>query len=166
MVLAVDVYYHDDLSAKVVGVLFNWKDREAKFVYDDLVSQVSEYVPGQFYKRELPCILQLLNTVDLGTISCVIVDGHVYVDNQKTYGLGGHLWKALQEKIPIIGIAKKAFFGTENVSFPVLRGQSKTPLFVSSIGIEVAEVMDKVEQMHGKYRIPTLLKYLDQQTRL
>jgi exodeoxyribonuclease-5/deoxyribonuclease V len=42
---------------------------------------------------------------------------------------------------------------------------AKTPLFVTAKGIDVDQVRIKVEQMHGPYRIPTLLKKLDQLSR-
>ena len=55
----------------------------------DIINDVADYKPGQFYKRELPCILQLLKQLDLNSIGVIIVDGDVFIDNNKTYGFGG-----------------------------------------------------------------------------
>ncbi|MFG1491665.1 hypothetical protein ABMA58_20600, partial [Oceanospirillum sp. HFRX-1_2] len=65
-ILAVDVQYQagvNDLSdtAYVAGVLFSgWQAEQADAEYRCRVSPVAEYDPGAFYRRELPCILQLL----------------------------------------------------------------------------------------------------------
>ena len=164
MLLAIDVYYKATY-AKAVGVLFEWEDESPQCVVTNIVNDVEDYEPGQFYKRELPCILQLLKQVNLNSLEAIIVDGHVYIDNNKTFGLGGHLWQALDQKIPIIGIAKKAFHNTEEVSIPIYRGQSQNPLYVSCVGISEQEVLAKVQLLHGAYRIPTILKLLDQYTK-
>ena len=164
MLLAIDVHYKTTY-AKTVGVLFHWENENPLRIITDIVNDVADYEPGQFYKRELPCILQLLKQIDINTIEAIIVDGHVYIDNNKTFGLGGHLWQALDQKIPIIGIAKKAFHNTEQVSIPIYRGQSQNPLYISCIGTSQQEVLAKVQLLHGDYRTPTILKLLDQHTK-
>jgi deoxyribonuclease V len=164
MLLAIDVHYKTSY-AKTVGVLFDLEDDTPQNIITDIVRDVADYEPGQFYKRELPCILQLLKQINLSTLEVIIVDGHVYIDNNKTLGLGGHLWQALGEKIPVIGIAKKAFHNTEQVSTPIYRGQSQNPLYVSCIGMDEQVVLDKIKLLHGAYRIPTILKTLDQHTK-
>ncbi|MCB9225915.1 MAG: endonuclease V [Chitinophagales bacterium] len=164
MILAIDVHYKEG-NAKVVGVLFNWEDENPKEIITTEVHKVEEYQSGQFYKRELPCILSLLKQIDLSILEVIIVDGHCYVSNDKKLGLGGYLYEALERKIPIIGVAKKSFHNTEKVSNPVYRGNSKVPLFVSSIGIDIEFITNKVLKMYGNYRIPTILKQLDRLTK-
>ncbi|WP_299519821.1 endonuclease V [Winogradskyella sp.] len=164
MLIAIDVYYKATY-AKAVGVLFDWADDTSQQIIADTINGVADYEPGQFYKRELPCILQLLQQLDINNLEAIIVDGHVYVDNNKTFGLGGHLWQALDQKVPVIGIAKKAFHNTEQVSSPIYRGKSQNPLYVSCVGISEQEVLTKVQLLHGPYRIPAMLKLLDQQTK-
>lgn len=164
MTLAVDVHYKETYS-KAVGVLFNWEDEIPNEIETTIINEVAEYESGQFYKRELPCILKLLEKIDLKKVECIIVDGHVYVNNDKTFGLGGHLYKSLNEKMPIIGVAKKSFINTDEVSFPIYRGQSKAPLFVSSIGVENDFTIKKIIEMKGKFRIPAILQILDTETK-
>jgi deoxyribonuclease V len=97
MILAIDVHYKVTY-AKAVGVLFDWKDEEPKEIITTTINEVEEYQSGQFYKRELPCILQLLKQIDLEKVECIVVDGHIYINNDKTLGLGGHLYKSLKKK--------------------------------------------------------------------
>lgn len=164
-ILAVDVYYKEQ-SAKVVGALFEWEDKEPIKIISCQYNKVLPYEPGSFYKRELPCILELLKQVNLDELQAIIVDGHCYIDNNKSFGLGGFLWKALDKKTPIIGVAKKSFYKTDKVSFPVYRGKSNSPLFVSSIDYNTEDAVEKIKNMQGKYRIPDILKKVDQLTKL
>lgn len=164
MLLAIDVHYKETY-AKAVGVLFNWNNEQPISIITTIINEVEEYQSGQFYKRELPCILEIIKQVDLATLEAIIVDGHIYVDNNKKYGLGAHLWSTLNEKIPIIGVAKKSFINTNEVSVPVFRGTSKQALFISAIGMDLYEAISKVQNMKGEFRIPTILKTLDQITK-
>lgn len=164
MVLAIDVHYKETY-AKVVGALFHWEDESLREIISVKIPEVEEYIPGQFYKRELPCILKLLQEINLNKIDVIIVDGHIFVSNEKKIGLGGYLYHSLNEKIPIIGVAKKHFHDTNKVSFPVFRGSSKNPLYISSIGINIDASIKKIQNMDGKYRIPTILKELDRLTK-
>ncbi|MDE5492145.1 endonuclease V [Elizabethkingia meningoseptica] len=163
-ILAIDVHYKESY-AKTVGVLFHWDSESPIDIKSVNISEVKEYIPGQFYKRELPCILKLLEQIDVKTLDIIIVDGHVYINNERELGLGGHLYESLRGTIPIIGVAKKSFYNTEEVTQPLYRGKSRNPLFISSIGISTAIAMKKVEQMKGKYRIPDILKILDTKTK-
>jgi deoxyribonuclease V len=165
MLLALDVYYKDD-RAKVVGVGFaDWTSTSAHLVSSLFVDQVEPYEPGSFFKRELPCITALVDTLDVSLIGAVVVDGHVYIDNDFTLGLGGRLYETLQRNVPVIGVAKTAFRGNEQVTFEVLRGNATKPLFVSAIGIDTAEAARNVSSMAGPYRIPTLLSQLDRESK-
>ncbi len=164
MIQAIDVHYKKKY-AKAVGVLFDWDDETPKEIITTIVKEVAEYESGQFYKRELPCILELLKQIDLDKVEYIIVDGHVYVNNDKTLGLGGHLHHSLKEKIPVIGVAKNSFINTEKVSFPIYRGESRQPLFVSAIGTDIDEMSNKIKNMRGNFRIPTILKELDRLTK-
>lgn len=164
MQLAIDIYYGNE-KAKAVGVLFNWNDESPSSVIVEWIENVAPYVSGEFYKRELPCILQVIKKVDLATVEAIIIDGYVYIDNEKKYGLGGYLWEALYGKIPIIGVAKTSFFRNKETVTGIVRGDSKNPLFVSSIGIDLAIAADCVKNMKGDFRMPSLLKRLDQITK-
>jgi len=163
MKLAIDVYY-DSCKAKVVGVIFDeWESEEPCEIITELIDQVEDYEAGQFYKRELPCILKLLEKVDMGVIDTIIIDGYVYLGDTTKAGLGMHLYNSLVVKIPIIGVAKTYFH--KNSAVEVLRGTSKTPLYITSVGIETSEAAICIRNMHGDFRMPKLLKLLDSETR-
>jgi len=165
MILALDTYY-SEYEAKTVGVLFAWDDEQPKKILTDVTTNFEEYKSGQFYKRELPCILNLLNNNSiLQQVDIIIVDGYVYTNNDYTLGLGGFLYNALGRKTPVIGVAKRRFFDTDKIAFPILRGNSKNPLYISSIGVDIQFACMHVQNMKGKFRIPQILKLLDQKTR-
>jgi len=165
VILAIDVYYIYD-KAKSVGIVFNnWQDERASQVITDYRDNIAPYQSGEFYLRELPCIISLIEKIDLSFINTIVVDGHVFLNDGKI-GLGGHLYKALNQVIPIIGVAKKPFFANSHDVKEVFRGDSKHPLYVTSVGIDAALAAGHIQAMAGKYRMPTLLNFLDQQTKL
>ncbi|WP_231559645.1 endonuclease V [Flavobacterium rivuli] len=84
-VLAIDVYYRPN-DAKAVGVIFNWEDAKPTETVVEYIKGVGDYVPGEFYKRELPCIQHIFEVVNLNTIDAIIIDGHMYVDNAVVLG--------------------------------------------------------------------------------
>jgi deoxyribonuclease V len=157
MIAAVDVHYKEDGSAIAGAVVFgDYSDSEAYQTYTCYIPRTAPYVPGQFYKRELPSILAVLEMIK-EDIDTVIIDG--YVDLGEKPGLGRHLWKALKCEKIIIGVAKKYFRGSDAVK--VIRGTSRNPLYITSAGIEPSMAATLLEDMHGKNRMPTLLKLAD-----
>jgi deoxyinosine 3'endonuclease (endonuclease V) len=166
MILAFDVAYNENNIAQAVAVGFDhWSDAEPKVIYREFVIGLDAYKPGEFYKRELPCIEKILNKIDLRSINLIIVDGYVFLDDAGYPGLGAHLFELLEKKIPVVGIAKTNFANNVKNVREVLRGESSKPLYVSAIGVDVDEVAGNVKTMQGDYRIPTLLKKLDQLTK-
>jgi deoxyribonuclease V len=166
MILAVDVAYNENNIAQAVAIGFDsWTDERPKVIYQEFIIGLEDYIPGEFYKRELPCIEKLLSKIELNTFEIVIVDGYVYLDDLEKPGLGAHLFEKLNRKIPVVGIAKTSFTGNVKNIREVFRGESTKPLYVSAIGINVDEIASHVKNMYGNYRIPSLLKRLDQLTK-
>lgn len=171
--LAVDVDYRPgkDSTGKdtpkmavAAGVLFrNWEDEHSGVVFLSELRQVEDYVPGAFYRRELPCILKLLKEHRLDP-DCIVVDGYVVLDGAGKPGLGQHLFDALEGRATVIGVAKKPFKGIPS-RCEVYRGKSKKPLFVTSAGLDLATAKQCIETMHGNFRLPTLLKEADRACR-
>jgi len=166
MILAFDTFYKDDTAKTVCIIFHNWGDEHPAEVLIDLISPVAEYVPGAFYKRELPCILQLLQQVDLDKVEFLIIDGYVVLDDTGTPGLGGHLYEQLEQRIPVIGVAKTRFANNNIHVAEVLRGGSRNPLFITATGVDLAVAAQYIKGMHGEYRMPALLKHLDGLTRI
>jgi len=163
MILAVDVQY-EGRTGYCAGVMFKaWGASEADRELTYIHKNVCDYVPGQFYKRELPCILGFLRYHKL-TPSLIIVDGFVVLGQAQKPGLGKYLYDALDARVPIIGVAKSAFRGSA-AEQSVLRGTSQNPLYVSAAGIDAAKAKQHISNMHGAFRMPTLLTRVDQLAR-
>jgi deoxyribonuclease V len=77
-------------------------------------------------------------------------------------GWGAHLHEA--RGIPVIGVAK-THFATAVDAVEILRGTSRTPLYVSAAGIDVTTAANWIAAMHGLHRLPTLLKQVDRLAR-
>ena len=104
--LVVDAYYAGN-KAKVVGVLFeNFSDENPLKIISKVVDGVAPYESGNFYKRGLPCIVSLLQDLDVRDISLIVIDGFVYLDDDGRYGLGGHLYEHLERRVQVVGVAK------------------------------------------------------------
>ena len=162
MLACVDVDYRGDEGPAVAScvVYEDWDSSESHEERVVVIPLVAPYSPGQFYQRELPCILQVLDKVHT-PLDAILVDGHVWLDDEGTPGLGAHLYWALEEQIPVIGIAKNPF-GDFHGQRRVLRGQSHKPLFVTAVGIDVDVAAESVRRMHGAHRMPSLLTRADQ----
>lgn len=164
MILAVDVHY-DNHNGLVAGVAFkHWSDAEPDNIYVTRIEQVGDYIPGQFYKRELPGILKLLSEHGLQP-EYIVVDGYVYLDGCSKPGLGKHLYDALHGKVKVIGVAKKPFAGISE-EYAIYRGGSKQQLYITSVGEALSAAKLYILSMHGAHRIPTMLKTVDQLSRL
>ncbi|MEF9478565.1 endonuclease V [Chryseobacterium sp. 1B4] len=164
MIYAFDTYYYEDYANTVCIAFEDWTSEKEVETFIEQTPVSSEYERA-FYKRELPCILSLLKKIALSPEDIIIVDGYVTLDNDGKIGLGGHLYEALEMKYPIVGVAKNEFTTPDSRRRSVFRGDSKTPLFVTARGIDIDEAKCMVEKMYGNYRIPTLLKKLDQLSR-
>ena len=165
MILAFDTYYYNGKAKTVCLEFEEWNESKNFKIHTEIIENVEEYIPGEFYKRELPCIVSLLDKIDLTNIEAIIVYGFVYLDDEKKYGLGGRLYEKLNSKIPIIGVAKTNFAAIEELKRALVRGDSKKPLYITAIGIELDKAFNKVDSMAGEFRFPTLLKELDRLTK-
>lgn len=142
MIVATDVQYDDKLDqALAAGVAFkHWPDPEPAHEWTVSVSGLADYVPGEFYKRELPCLLALLAKTPARP-DLVVVDGHTWLQEGKP-GLGWYLYDALGGAIPVIGVAKRHFY--KGCALELSR-HGKAPLFVSSVGIPISPLKQKTQ---------------------
>lgn len=165
MILAFDTHYFDN-KAKTVCIAFDGWTNSAKYeVYSEILDNVEDYISGEFYKRELPCILSLYKKINIEFVEAIIIDGFVFLDDFERLGLGGHLYKSLNSKVPIIGVAKTNFATIEKDKRELLRGKSINPLYITAIGIDLDKATELIDKMDGENRIPTALKKLDSLTK-
>lgn len=164
MNLITDVHYHAN-GAQAAGILFEWESDKIYGEFTVAIDQVEEYEPGMFYRRELPCLTSLIQEVPLQEISHIIIDGFVFLNDEEEPGLGKRLYDYLNKKIPVIGIAKTGYHGIVKNVKEVNRGISVKPLFVTSVGIDLAKAASMVQTMHGANRLPTMVSLVDQLSR-
>ncbi len=161
MIIAVDGHY-EGTRAQVAGGLFHrWDDEHIAVATATNIEIPAEYVSGEFYKRELPCILAVLDII-VDSVTTIVIDGYVWLGPDHP-GLGYYLWEALDQKIPVVGVAKTKF--KDSTGEEVFRGKSKRPLYVTAAGMSQEKAAQFVQSMAGPYRLPTLLKVVDRMAR-
>jgi deoxyribonuclease V len=158
MMACVDVDYRDKGAVAACVVFARWQDREPVARYVERIPTVLPYVAGHFYRRELPCLLAVLEQVR-EPLDVVIVDGYVWLDGEGDPGLGAHLYEALSRKVVVIGVAKSLY--QRSPAQPVCRGDSRQPLYVTAAGLDGDEAARLVREMEGPFRIPALLGEAD-----
>jgi len=162
LLVCLDVDYRADGIAVAAGVWFRgWTAERGETHAVAGFSEVAPYEPGAFYRRELPCLLGVLRNGPQADL--IIVDGYVTLAPGHP-GLGAHLHEALQPKVPVVGVAKTRYQSATD-AIEVRRGQSEAPLFVTAVGIDASAAATEVVRMHGPYRVPTLLRNVDQLAR-
>lgn len=163
MKAVLDVHYRENGAAAACVIFDSWEDSAPLNLVRTVADRVSGYQAGRFYKRELPCLLAVLEAADR-VFETILIDGYVHLQGSAGKGLGAHLFDALPYSAAVVGIAKNPLKIADRF-MPVYRGRSKKPLFVSALGCSLTEAGEAVLRMHGLYRIPTLLKIVDQYAR-
>src|SRR5688572_19666651 len=140
----IDVAYIDNNALAACVVFENWPDAAATREFTVPVDSIEPYIPGEFYRRELPCILSVLKKIP-STLDVIIVDGYVWLGEKK--GLGAHLFEALNRTIPIIGVVKTEF----KDATPILlhRKSGVRPLYITAAGMDPQEASKCIGAMHG-----------------
>jgi deoxyribonuclease V len=159
MIACIDVHY--GRSQAVAGCLLfrNWPDDRPYFEVTEIVERPAPYEPGGFYRRELPGLLSVLARL-VEKPSAIVIDGYVWLGDEFRPGLGAYLYEALGRTTEIIGVAKTRF--QEGPAVRVIkRGTSLRPLYVTAAGIDLDEAAQRIVELHGEFRTPTLLKKVD-----
>lgn len=159
MIACVDVDYRQPGAVAACVLFRDWTDEQPTAEAVVPITTVEPYEPGKFYRRELPCLLAVLGAVSERP-QMILIDGYVWLGDEHQPGLGAHLYEALGRQTAVIGVAKTRFHQARPVA-EVFRGASRSPLFVTAAGIDLAEAARYLGEMHGPYRIPTLLRRVD-----
>jgi len=159
MIAAADCHYRTNTAVAGIVLFDDWTSDQVNEELVDPCDEFEPYQPGSFYKREAPCLFRLIDRVR-GRFEVLIIDGYVWLGPESKPGLGAHLYKALDELVPVIGVAKRSFKGSSNAQW-VYRGHSRIPLYVTAAGMAAEEAAENVARMHGPFRIPTMLKRVD-----
>jgi deoxyribonuclease V len=156
MKLAVCVHFHGD-KAVAAGVAFDeWDAPEASRTFTSRVAHVDKPSRAELDLRALPCLMLLLQEHALRP-DVILIDAPVHLDASETPGLGRKLYEALGGQLAIIGVSTKSIPGMP-AQFEVFREEEARPVIVTSVGVDIGAAKTRVRAMHGKRRIPTLLK--------
>ena len=158
MKLVMDVHIEGE-SARVAAVAFDdWAAFEGTKNYALRIEHVAKPVKGELDLRELPWLVQLLDANRLQP-EVIVFDGFVHLDAQETPGLGRRLHDTLGGRSAVIGVSKSLFKGTETPDqFCVFREDETPPLVVTCAGIDLGAAKARIRMMHGRKRVPTLMK--------
>jgi deoxyribonuclease V len=159
MIACTDVHYANTHAIAACILFRDWSDAHPYLAITERVEDPAPYEPGRFYRRELPALLAVLSKFTLSP-KVVIIDGYVWLGDWHHPGLGAHLHEALGGSVAVIGVAKKLFLRGPAVQ-SVRRGNSARPLYVSTAGMDLNEAAARIVELHGEFRVPTLLKRVD-----
>jgi deoxyribonuclease V len=164
MYVALDVYYGETFVRGAYAGFATLEQSTPAFMVTKIFDgAAADYQPGNFRIRELPYLEQLVcEAIQTTKISTVIIDGYVWLGETRK-GLGWHLYESMQRHIPVIGVAKTRFH--QATATPILRGMSNSALWITAIGVDVVAAANVVQQMHGEFRMPTMLTLVDQASR-
>jgi deoxyribonuclease V len=163
MIACLDVHYLRDTARAAAVVFGRWSDTRPTGGYSVLIHANEAYQPGKFYLRELKPLMAVIERIN-EPISAYVVDAYCYLSPDKEPGLGAYLYRALQGRAFIVGVAKNRFRSAVH-AIEVFRGKSRRPLYITSIGMPQEEAAFCISTMSGKFRIPTLLKMADERAR-
>lgn len=173
MIVALDVGYADGptgTSAQIAVVAFaDWTAVDTLHEVVAHVHDIAPYVPGRLFERELPCLIAGLDalggqaTEAVEAIEVIIVDANVRLDSAGSPGLGAYLHEHLENRIPVVGVAKNEYAGLD--AQRVLRGDSARPLYVTAAGMDETVAAHFVQSMAGEFRLPAMLRRVDLLTR-
>jgi deoxyribonuclease V len=163
VIACVDVGYDDPRATAACVLSAAWTDAAPQAELTVAIDLVAPYQPGEFFRRELPCLERVLDRVG-APLEAIVIDGFVWLARDRP-GLGAHLYEARGRGSAVIGVAKNAYRGND-VAVPVVRGAGKKPLYVTAAGIDVEVAAAHVRAMHGEHRIPTLLAAVDRLSRV
>ena len=97
MIVAIDVHYRETYIKAVAIEFEDWTTDYPTKINQVILPEIAPYIPGQFYKRELPCITKVLEQSNLLVIETIIIDGYVTLDNLEKSGLGQYLYEYLEK---------------------------------------------------------------------
>lgn len=159
MIACVDGAYRETTGC-CAGVLFtDWPARACEREWTVTVPNVAPYVPGQFYRREMPGLLRLI--AELPALpQIVVVDAYAWLGGPEQPGMGARLREALGGRAAVVGVAKTKFRGAGPARV-VTRGRSASALYVSAAGMDLEEAAEGVRRMAGRGRLPLMIRKAD-----
>jgi deoxyribonuclease V len=159
MIACTDVHYGPSAAVAACLLFRDWPDNRPCLEVAQSIDRAAPYEPGRFYRRELPGLLSVLGSLSERP-NVVLIDGYVWLGDELHPGLGAYLYDALGGTSAVIGVAKTLFRKGRAVC-AIKRGTSLRPLYVTAAGVDLNEAAQRIIELHGKFRVPTLLKKVD-----
>ena len=133
-----------------------WDAAQASRTFTSRVAPVDPPVRSPRGAAELAGVLQLLREHTLEP-ELIVIDGPVHLDPAEKPARGRQLFDALGGRSAVIGISTHTMPGLP-AQFEVWRDEEARPLIVTCIGIDLGAAKVRVRTMHGRRRVPTLMK--------
>lgn len=156
MKLVVAVQQAGSVSHAVALVFETWDQPEATRVYGATVQPGEKPARGEPDLREVACVLQLLDQCALQP-ELMVIEGLVHRDASETPAMGQHLYRALGGRTAVIGVSN-TLPPDLPPQFQVMREDEAPAIAVTCAGIDLASAKARLRAMHGRKRLPTLLK--------
>jgi deoxyribonuclease V len=163
MIACTDVHYRKTQAVAACLLFRDWLDDHPCLEVTERIQQAAPYEPGRFYHRELPGLLSVIERVSERP-AVIVIDGYVWLGDELHPGLGAYLYETLGRTAAVVGVAKSLFQEGPAVR-AIKRGTSLRPLYITAAGIDLNEAAKRIIELHGGFRIPTLLKRVDRLSR-
>lgn len=163
MIACLDVHYENELAYAAAVVFDKWDAASSLSEYTTCAANSVDYEPGRLYLRELPPLLNVAQCI-CESIDVYVIDAYCHLSADFAPGLGAYFHEALNNAASIVGVAKNRFHNTTH-AMELIRGGSRRPLFITSIGIQYETAVSYVRMMAGNFRIPTMIKAADRLAR-
>ena len=162
-ILAININFQENQDT-VAGVLFTrWNSGRAESVLSVKVENTESFIGGEIFGRELKVVNALLSQCK-SKLDYIVLDGLVFSDGHSEAGLGKYIYDQLEEKVVVIGVSNKLVKGLPE-ECGLCRGDSGTPLYVTAVSVGLSQAKELITSMHGKFRMPTLLKLAEKKSR-
>lgn len=156
MKLAVAMHSAADGTIVCAVAFDEWAAAEASRTFSARITPADPPVRSPRGAAELAGVLHLLRTHALEP-ALIVIDGPVHLDAAETPGWGRQLFDALGGRSAVVGISTRAIPGMP-AQFEVVREEEARPLVVTCIGTDLGAAKARVRTMHGRRRVPTLMK--------
>jgi deoxyribonuclease V len=163
MKLAVGVGFHGEGALAAAVAFDDWDAAEASRTFMSRIASVDKPPRGEPDLRALPCLLRLLQEHSLEP-GVILIYAPVHLDAAETPGPGRALYDALGGRAAVIGVSTKSSPGMP-AQFEVFREEEARPVIVTCAGIDLGAAKIRVRMMHGKRRVPTLMKLVARMVR-
>ena len=159
MIACLDVAYGEAV-AHAAGITFRaWADASPLEERVVRVEEVHPYQPGRFFRHEVPCLLAVLRALPPAEV--IVVDGYICLGGGDRPGPGRICIRRSAGERPWSALPRPGS-KEPGTACEVVRGRSTRPHFFTAAGMSPGCAAEHVRSMHGPYRIPALLKRLDE----